>query len=200
MVYRHEIQLFFDVASFFPATSSQSAETSNSTISLTYIADTDEYRPRPLTTEKSFFLQIMRAHLQSLVQHQTHVKDLLLFVSAGWSKALAVSEDIRRLNMEHITDTSIVSDERLAVNAMVLLKDAKTKINVIFEVVAAAAEGDVVIWTTPGARTVYGEEFREDKMKEFFVGKIDDGKIGSGRWADAVRELERKLVAKAKRP
>ncbi len=200
MVYRHEIQLLFDVASFLPPASSQPAVTSNSTISLAYIADTDEYRPLPLTTEKRFFLQLMCAHLQCLVQHQTHVKDLLLFVSAGWSKALAVAEEIRRLNMEHITDTSIVSDERLAVNAMVLLKDAKTKIDVRFEIVAAAAEGDVVIWTTPGARTVYGEEFREDKMKEFFMGKIDDGVMGSGRWADAVRELERKLVAKAKRP
>ena len=66
MCYNHALQLFFRPASFVQSFGNhpQPTEPGNSPISLTYIADTHEYHPQSLSTEKRFFLQIMRAQLQ----------------------------------------------------------------------------------------------------------------------------------------
>ncbi|KAL8948795.1 MAG: hypothetical protein Q9222_005040, partial [Ikaeria aurantiellina] len=112
MTYKDSLQLFFTPCCFLntgtsppsysSSTSPQSSE--NSPISLTYIADSHAYHPRPLSTEKRFFLQIIRAQLQCLPQSQTSISDLLSFISTNWEAALAIAEEVRSLSTQYITD------------------------------------------------------------------------------------------------
>ncbi|KAL8778276.1 MAG: hypothetical protein Q9213_007496, partial [Squamulea squamosa] len=142
MTYKDSLQLYFAPSSFLPSTSSLPPKnTENSPISLTYIADTHEYHPKPLTTEKRFFLQIIRAQLQCLNQSSTSTPDLLGFISRNWDVALTIAEEVRSLNTQYITTTSIVSDEVMNVQAILLLQQIKTKLEVGFQVQARGGEG-----------------------------------------------------------
>ncbi|KAL8698003.1 MAG: hypothetical protein Q9224_002054, partial [Gallowayella concinna] len=141
MTYKDSLQLYFTPASFVSPNSSTAPDQENSPISLTYIADGHEHHPKPLTTEKRFFLQIIRAQLQCLSQRATSTPDLLGFVSRNWDVALHIAEEVQCLSMGYITETSIVSDECMDVKAVVLLKAMKTKLEVSFLVQARGGEG-----------------------------------------------------------
>ncbi|KAF2231158.1 Spc7-domain-containing protein [Viridothelium virens] len=196
MVYRNSIQLFFDMASFRLGGSAYATKQENSSIRLTYIGDDNEHRPRPLTTETRFFLQIMRAHLQCISQGQTRVKELLDFVSSGWQMAWAVSAAVKGLERGFITEPSILSDEKMEIRSMMLLSKLETKIMIGFEVGAAVQDGKVNPHITPTARVAYGESYNERKMAEFLASKVGDRFDG---WADAVWELKEKLLAKGRK-
>ena len=196
MAYRNDIQLFFDMASFRLGGSSRANKSENSTIRLTYIGDDHDHRPRPLTTEKRFFLQIMRAHLQCLAQGQTRVKELLDFVASGWQRVCAISDAIGSLEGEYITEASILSDERMAIQSMMLVSKLETKVMVGFEIHAAVGDGRINIHVTPTARVAYGERYNEPKMAEFLASKVENRLDG---WADAVKELRTRLIAKGQK-
>ncbi|KAI4138676.1 MAG: hypothetical protein L6R39_006668, partial [Caloplaca ligustica] len=142
MTYKDTLQLYFTPSSFIIPGSSTSALAENSPISLTYIADSHEYHPRPLTTEKRFFLQIIRAQLQCLEQSQVLTSDLLNFITRCWEAALTIAEEVRSLGTGYITEATILSDEVLAVKAMVLLQQMQTKLEVTFQVQARGGEGE----------------------------------------------------------
>lgn len=200
MVYHNQIQLFFDTAAFSPCRSvSSPRKRENRPISLTYVADSHEYRPGPLTTEKRFFLQLMRAQLQCLVQHQTSIKDLLSFVSDGWNATTKIHETLRRLQMENIMDVSILSDERLGIRLSMLLPKVETKVRLHFELRASigfsngndqafAVQTDLKV----AGKVVYGEHYKEQKMGDFVMNRVGGGLEG---WEDAVRDLKARLVA-----
>ena len=196
LVYRGVLQLFLTPSAFCKNGAPKSSE--NSPISLSYIADTHEYHPVPLTTEKRFFLQIMRARLQCLQQCQTQIKDVLAFVKAGWEQACVVAKETKQLNLTYVTEPCIRSDDVLAIASMVLLRDMKTKVNVIFEVHVGEDKLDVQMDTTSHAKVIYGESLNEAKMGEFLKQRIGGCK-GAAGWASAVRELEVKLVARGKK-
>ena len=200
MAYHRQLQIFFNFASFLPAAAAATSKLENSPISLIYIGDTDQQHPKPLTTEKRFFLQLMRAHLQCLVQHQTGVKDLLRFVREGWDKALEVSEEVSKLDVEFITNCSILSDERLGVKAVMLLPSLKTKINVRFEIGAVGKGGEVEMGLTVKAEVVYGEKYKEDRMGDFLMSKVGRGSVDTRvRWVDVVRDLKKRLIMQGKK-
>jgi len=200
MSYKGQLQLFFAPSAF----SSQSVVSSPSTngnkpISLVYIADGAERRPEALTTDKRFFLQLIRAQLQCLDQSETSVKDLLSFVSNGWSTAIQVHECLRRLEMENIVNISILSDERLGVELAMLLPKVQTKVNIFFEIsasITAAEKGSSGLQVRTGTevrgKVVYGEQYKEQKMGDFILSRIGKSLIG---WDDAVRDLKARLVA-----
>ncbi len=208
MTYRESLQLSFSAASFLPNNQSHSpTNPENAPISLTYIADTHEYHPVPLSTEKRFFLQFMRAHLQCLPQNLTKVKELLSFVSESWIVAEAVAEEIRVLRLGYITTPAIVTDELMAVNAVLLLPglESKTKIEISFEVgvkcedVSEGVQAGVKV----SAKVVYGEKLNESKMGEFLAGRVGGmivGKEDGGRrkWLAGVQELAARLRARGK--
>ncbi|KAI9703396.1 MAG: hypothetical protein M1820_005868 [Bogoriella megaspora] len=196
MAYRNDIQLLFDISSFMLSGSAHPAKSDNSPIRLTYIGDDHEYHSRPLTTEKRFFLQMMRAHLQCLTQGQTHVKELLAFIAASWAKACAVSEAVKSLSGEFITDVSILSDEKMAIRSMMLLSDLETKVNVEFQLGASIRNGSIDISTTHAVKVAYGEKYNEPKMAEFLGSKVGNELVG---WVDAVMELKERLVAKGRK-
>lgn len=197
MVHRNQLEIFFDVAAFGPSASKGSH---NARISLSYTADQNVHKPQPLTTEKRFFLQLLRAHLHSLTQHETTVRDLLEFISASWAQCLALAEEVHRLDLERITHCDILSDERLAVKSMLLIPSVATKVYITFEIGAAAKASTVEVKLNARAEVAYGEQYREDKMRDFLKTRIGEGmSAGKSTWADAVRELGKKLTQRGKK-
>ena len=157
MTYNRALQLFFTPSSF--KSNESAAKSENSPISLTYIADAHEYHPQPLTTEKRFFLQIMRAQLQCLQQSQTKVKDLLAFVSSSWEAASTIAEQARGLGVGYLTEPTIRSDEVMAVRSFIFLNAMRTKVEIIFEVKARSGDGVAAlnVGVKASAKVCYGE-------------------------------------------
>lgn len=207
MTYRQNLQLYFTPASFRrnKAVAPSERNVENSPISLTYVGDAQEYKSQPLSTEKRFFLQIMRAHLQCLPQPTTKIKDLLRFVSCNWETACLISEEIRILGISYITEVTILLDEVMAIKAVLLLRDMKTKVHIGFEVKVQSEEKaiELDVNVQPTAKVIYGEELKEKKMAEFLQQKIDSrNKLGNGnmgRWARAVLELQERLIARGRK-
>lgn len=199
MTYYRTLQLFFKPSSF-QSKGSSSPPTENSPISLTYIADAYEFRPQPLTTEKRFFLQIMRAQLQCLQQSQTSVRDLLAFVSSSWEIATAIVEEARILGVNYITEPTITSDEVMAIRSFILLRAMRTKVEVGFEVKVQSGEGVAALDVDVKAnvKVCYGEGLKEKKMAEFLESQIK-GAQQRGVWVKAVMELEERLIARGKK-
>ena len=201
MTYNRTLQLFFTPSIFLPNDAgARSAIGENAPISLTYIADAHEHRPQPLTTEKRFFLQIVRAQLQCLQQPQVKVKDLLAFVAESWTAACAIAQEVKVLGICYITEPTITSDEVMAVRSSILLRSMRTKVEVAFEVKVRSGEGVSALHVSvkAGARVCYGEALKEKKMGEFLESKMK-GVEGSGVWAEAVRELEERCLARGKK-
>jgi kinetochore protein Spc7/SPC105 len=195
LTYQRTLQLFLTPSSFLPAASSPT-----SPISLTYLADTHPYHPIPLSTEKRFFLQLLRAHLQCLPQSQTRLKSVLDLIGTAWQRASRVADEIRQLNAAFMTEAAIRSDEVLAATATVLLRDMRTKVAVDFVVaVRDGVEGRLDVRVA--ATVVYGEVLKEDKMAEFLRTRVlAEGRVvGDGGWVAAVRELEARLKARGRR-
>ena len=202
MTYSGTLQLFFTPSSF--ESKESPARSENSPISLTYIADAHEYHPQPLTTEKRFFLQIMRAQLQCLQQSQTKVKDLLTFVSSSWEMASTIAEQARVLGVSYIMEPTITSDEVMAIRSFVLLNAMRTKVEVVFEVKVRSGNGvtSLNVGVKSNAKVCYGEGLKEKAMGEFLESKIAGKGKGAkvkGIWAKAVGELEERLVARGKK-
>jgi kinetochore protein Spc7/SPC105 len=167
MTYNRTLQLFFIPASFALKDGSQT-KSENSPISLTYIADAHEYHPQPLTTEKHFFLQIMRAQLQCLQQSQISVKDLLNFVSSSWDAASIIIEQAHILGVSYITEPTITSDEAMAIRSFILLRAMRTKVQVSFEVKVRSGESVAALGIEVKADAIvyYGENLKEKNMAD----------------------------------
>ncbi|KAL8937365.1 MAG: hypothetical protein Q9211_003727 [Gyalolechia sp. 1 TL-2023] len=203
MTYKDTLQLYFTPSSFMPSASSTSNLSENSPISLTYIADAHEYQPRPLTTEKRFFLQIVRAQLQCLQQSQVLTSDLLLFIARHWETALTIAEELRSLGTRYITETTITSDEVMAVKAILLLPQTRTKLEVALLVQARGGEGDDVkegleVAVSSKVRVVYGEELKEGRMADWVDGRLKEDE-GTGAWGRVVGRLEERLKGRVKK-
>jgi len=203
MTYDRTLQLFFTPSSFQTngkEDKSPNAASENCPISLTYIADARTYHPQPLTTEKRFFLQIMRAQLQCLQQSQTTIKDLLTFVSTSWRTASNIAEEVGMLGVSYITEPTITSDEVMAVRSSMLLQGMRTKVEVVLEIKVRSGNGVAALATNvkAGAKVCYGEGLKGKKMAEFLESKIK-GLKGKGVWVKAVGELEERLRARGKK-
>ena len=199
MTYNRSLQLFFTPSSF-KSNESNTPSTTNNPISLTYIADTRPYHPQALTTDKRFFLQIMRAQLQCLDQSRTSVQELPAFVSNSWDAASSIVEEARFLGVGYISESSITSDEAMVVQASILLRAMRTKVEVGFEVRVNSGGGaaPLGIDVKPSVKVCYGEGLKEKKMTEFLESKIK-GVEGRGVWVRAVGELEERLIARGKK-
>ena len=202
MTYKQTLQLYFCPSAFNSSGQDEASSdhARNAPISLTYTADGHPYHPKPLTTEKRFFLQIMRAQLQCLQQSRTSVKDLLAFVSSGWEIASIVADEASMLSIGYITEPTITSDEVMAIRSVILLQAMRTKVEVIFEVKVRSGEGvaPLGVGVKSNAKVLYGEGLKEKKMAEFLESKIKGAK-DRGTWVRAVGELEGRLRARGKK-
>jgi kinetochore protein Spc7/SPC105 len=193
MTHAHDLELYFQPSAF--ATGSDSP---NASISLAYVGDSATPHPRPLTTCKRFFLQLIRAHLHCIPQSQTRIADLLSLVKNSWATALAVAEGVRWLEHSYITDEHILSDERIAISTNMLLPSLQTKVRCTFEVGASMGENGVETVVEPKAELVYGEKYKADRMRDFlkdFCGDTIREESEMAIWADAVVDLADKLKA-----
>lgn len=189
MAYKSELQLFFHPQSFKQPT--HDGEQPNAPIRLTYIADTNK---KPLTTTLRFFLQLLRATLHGIPQCTTKISNLLAFVSNGWATAAHAAESERRLNLEALTESRIVSDERLAIASNLLLSKVRSKVRATFELAVHVDEQlKVQCNVKPRVEVVYGEQYNEKNMTEFLrtlvAGGVED-------WDHALRQMRQKLIAR----
>ena len=192
MTHSNDLELYFQPSAF-----ATGASTPNGSISLAYIGDSATPHPRPLTTSKRFFLQLIRAHLHCIPQSQTSISSLLSLIKHGWSTALAVAEGIRWLQHSYITEEFILSDERMGITANMLLPTLQTKIKVMFEVAISLGKDSVEDTdVSTSAEVVYGEKYGEEKMSSFLrdfcgtqVKDIDDMTV----WADGMLDLAARL-------
>ena len=193
MTYKSSLQLFFHPSAFrTPSSPQDEAPRPNRPIGLTYTGTT-----QPLPTTIRFFLQLLRASLHALPQSTTKVSSLLHFVSSGWTTALNIAESERRLSIEGLTDTRIVSDERLSIASLILLPKMKTKVRISFDILAAIGEGLALSETVEvDVHVVYGEKLNENKLREVLQGTVKGGVEG---WEGAVRELKGILLSQGAR-
>lgn len=201
MVFDRTLQLFFTPSSFMPNTSRTGANArEDAPISLTYIADAREHHPQALTTDKRFFLQIIRAQLQCLQQSQIKAQDLLSFVSSSWQSARAIVEEARVLGVSYIIEPTITADETMSIRSTILLRSMETKVHIDFEVKVRSGEGvsGLKVSVKPTAKVCYGENLKTKNMSDFLDTQIKSGK-GQGVWAKAVSELEKLLIARGKK-
>ena len=201
MTYRRAIQLHFSPSALNPnASKERPLAGENAPISLTYIADANEHHPQILTTEKRFFLQIIRAHLQCLNQSQTKTKDLLGFVSSSWDLTTLIAEEARALGVGYLSEPVIKGDEIMAICSTIFLRAMQTKVEVTYELKVGSREGvsKLSLSVKPSVRVCYGETLNEKKMSEFVNSRMK-GVEGYGVWAQATKELEEKLLSRGKK-
>ncbi|KAH7127082.1 Spc7 kinetochore protein-domain-containing protein [Dendryphion nanum] len=193
MTHMNDLELYFQPSAF-----ATGKNTPNGSISLTYVGDTATPRSRPFTTSKRFFLQLIRAHLHCIPQWQTRITNLLSLVKNCWATALAVAEGVRWLEHNHITDETILSDERMAISSSMLLPTLQTKVRVTFEIgINIGAEG-VQTEVEPKAELVYGEKYKVKSMCDFlnnFCGNTVKDEKDMTVWADGVSDLAARLKA-----
>ncbi|KAI9826724.1 MAG: hypothetical protein M1819_007269 [Sarea resinae] len=206
MAYRGQLQLYFNVNSFTPndySSIGRPKNPHNSPISLVYIADADDHHLYTLTTEKRFFLQMMRVQLQCLRQGETALKDLLSFVSRSWDKACAVVENIRLMNVCFRTEPKIVSDETLVVRSTLVLPSLATKMIIDLSLAASSTGGTISVAVKPNTRVIYGEHLNESRMEEFLASKLgDSGDAASadeGHWCQSIMDLRSRLLSRGTR-
>lgn len=193
MSYQNDLEVYFQPSAF-----ATGANTPNESISLSYVGDSATPHPRPLTTSKRFFLQMIRAHLHCIPQSQTRISELLSLIKQGWASALAVAEGVRWLEHGHITEESILSDERMAVSSYMLLSTLQTKVKFTFEIGVGLGMGGVETEVGAKAELVYGEKYSEEKMSAFlrdFCGNQVKDEKDMSVWADAVMDLAARLKA-----
>lgn len=202
LCYRNDLSLFLHPGAF---SNGGSSEVPNSPISLSYVGSDEtasNTRPRPLTTTKRFFLQLLRAHVHGAAQSQTAVAALLRAVAAGWDAALAVAEAVRRLEQVCVTDEAILSDERLAVDALIVLAGLKTKVRARFVIEVGGGGDELVAAVGVEAKVCYGERYDEAKMGEFLSQYVGTGLRTvdeMGCWADGVEDLKGRLLKRGKK-
>jgi kinetochore protein Spc7/SPC105 len=191
MTYLNDLELYFQPSAFAAGSAS-----TNGPISLAYVGDSATPHPRPLTTSKRFFLQLIRAQLHCIPQAQTVISELLSMVKNGWAAALAVADGVSWLEHNYVTDEFILSDERMAISANMLLPSLQTKVRVTFDIGVTLGSKEVTTEVDTKAEVVYGEKYGEEKMGAFlrdFCGTEVDAEKDMTVWADGMLDLAARL-------
>lgn len=213
MVYKDDLRLFFYPQVFqCNATNGprrrsgrRSASVSGPTapISLTFAPtnpDDSEEQPPELSTEKRFFLQMIRSQLHvfaMMPKGSVSSKTLLSTVSQGWDVACKVSEEIRLLNLLGITTASILSDERLAIKVVLVLPDPQGRVDIEFTITATILnDGAMVASTNVTANAVYGSVSdilspgKSRKVQHALGKEVESRSLGEGACVSAARGFQ----------
>lgn len=205
MSYKEELTLFFHPAAFVAKSgrrrsgrTSRSVSGPNAPISLTY-SPKDEGTIAELSTERRFFLQMMRSQLHAFAmmpRGSVSAKAVLAMASQGWQMANKVSEEVRLLNMAGITDVSILGDEQLGATLMFLLGGSRINIDFALQV-SIDAEGDFVSRSSVSAKAIYGSVAellsvpgKSRKVQTALSKEVESRELGAGAWVSAVKGLE----------
>ncbi|KAK5064294.1 hypothetical protein LTR84_000127 [Exophiala bonariae] len=219
MMYKNELRLFMypQVYQATPSTARRrsgrkSASTSgpSAPISLTFAPINDEgieSSAPQLSTEKRFFLQLIRSQLHAfsmMPKGSISTKSLLSTVSQGWDLAGRISQELRLLNMVGITSASILGDEKLGVRVMLILP-RRGRVDIEFAVtVTILTDGDIVASTNVTAKAVYGAatdaltSSKTRKVQQALSKEIETRHLGDGAWVNAVHGFESWIAAQQK--
>ncbi|RMZ87559.1 hypothetical protein DV736_g5218, partial [Chaetothyriales sp. CBS 134916] len=189
---------------------SRSVSGPNAPISLTYSPEEDNDQvPRELSTEKRFFLQLIRSQLQAfsmMPKGSVSAKTLLDAISGGWSMAEKVEQEIRLLSKAGITTTNILSDERLRVKIMLMQERDRSRIDVEFGLlVTLLNDGDISASVSvsangvygPAAKTLSGSKLR--KVQTALSKEVESKELGSGAWIGAIHGFEEWVIGQSQR-
>jgi kinetochore protein Spc7/SPC105 len=199
MTYLSDLQLCFNPFAFKGGSAEMELDP---LLSLSYIGDKEGPQAQPLTTGKRFFLQLIRAHIHSLVPSETSIQTLLGLVSSGWNTALALATGVHSLEIEGICEESIVNDETIAVQSYILLPKLRSKVRVTFEVAVETSGGTLDACVRVKADVVYGELYNEPKMGEYLSQWVGDKILepdGMRAWGEAVMSLKEQLIARGRK-
>lgn len=155
----------------------------NASVSLTHTV----HPTSALPTLQRFFLQHARAVLQALPQSETPLPSVLRFVAATWALAGDVAEQARRVGLLAPVEVSILADDVVGVEAVVLVPRVRAKVKVGFEVrVEGQGESGLDVGVQVGVKVgrVYGGGGVES------VGWDIEGVEG---WADAVKAVKGRM-------
>ncbi|NJR31248.1 hypothetical protein HC762_00390 [bacterium] len=210
MRFRSALRLFFHPTAFKPSTPghqgrlgssrSKSESGQSAPISLTYApADGEDTGSANLTTVERFFLQLLQGQLHALAvlpRGSISPRTLLTLVEEGWDLVAKISEEIRRVEIAGITRVSILSDDKLGVNCMLILP-SRSRVDVHFTLTATPTnEGRVPFQITVEAMAKYGSIAtllnggKATKVREALNKQAGSKPIGEGGWAAAIRGLE----------
>lgn len=197
MMYRREIELVFDVASFKPGQP-------NSRIDLWYIATTRDHKALTATAEREFCLQCIRDHVRGLPQSQIKVSRMLRIISAAWDRANALANQVYQLNLTFSTSVLRTSDSAIAVKSSLILGPSQTKVEVLLGIQSSAGPKGLDFIVSHHAGIVYGEQFNAAKMVEFISARIGDHVYSRSEketepWCSVVTDLRAKLTARGKK-
>ncbi|RMZ80707.1 hypothetical protein DV738_g2557, partial [Chaetothyriales sp. CBS 135597] len=189
---------------------SRSVSGPNAPISLTYSPDeSGGHMPRELSTEKRFFLQLIRSQLQAfsmMPKGSVSAKTVLDAISSGWNLAEKVEQEIRLLNKAGITTTSILSDERLGVKIMLVQASDRSRIDIEFGLlVTPLNDGDISASASvsahgvygPAAKALFGSKLR--KVQTALGKEVESKELGGGAWIGAIHGFEQWLSGHVQR-
>jgi kinetochore protein Spc7/SPC105 len=197
MAHKKTLQLSFQPNAFISNANTPPARAPNADISLRYVGPDTTEESATEATVKRFFLQLLRAQTYAIPQCQTRVSELLLFIQQGWDLCSRVEEALRGLESTCVSDVFICGDEKLAIEANMLLNSLGTKVRVRYEMNVSASLGNgVEAAVQVRAKVVYGEKYDEPKMGEF-LSQFVKGRIGSfdelAEWSKGMEDLRLRL-------
>jgi kinetochore protein Spc7/SPC105 len=205
MAYKDELRLFFYPAAFMAKSGrrrsgrkSRSVSGPTAPISLTFSPKHEETSSE-LSTERRFFLQMMRSQLHAFAmmpKRSVSAKTVLSIISQGWEMASKVSEEVRLLNMAGITNASILGDEQLGASLVFMLNGSRINIDFALRV-SVDTEGSFINNSSVTAKAVYGVAAdllsvpgKSRKVQTALSKEVESRDLGSGAWLNAVKGLE----------
>jgi kinetochore protein Spc7/SPC105 len=117
-------------------------------------------------------------------------------IKNGWAAALAVADGVSWLEHNYVTEEFILSDERMAISANMLLPALQTKVRVTFDIGVTLGLNGTTTEVDTKAEVVYGEKYGEEKMGAFlrdFCGTEVNAEKDMTVWADAMLDLAARL-------
>jgi kinetochore protein Spc7/SPC105 len=203
LAHKKILQLTFHPSAFISNSSAPSSSSPNADISLRYVGPEDIDASTPSATAKRFFLQLLRAKVYAIPQCHTRVSELVRFIQQGWDLCARAEEAVRALEVTCVSDVFICGDEKLAIEANLLLNSLRTKVRIRHELsVAASLHTGLEASVQVRAKVVYGEKYDEPKMGEFLMQFVK-GRVGSSEevldWAKGMEDLRERLVRRGRK-
>lgn len=182
--YRSQIELTFQPARFANATGPDSGM-SNGPIKLSFCGS-------DITTTQRFFLQSLQAYLQAMPQRSTLIASMLQTIGEGWTASVDIGKSEQSLRIEGHIETSIKSDECLALTTTILLPRIRTKVRVIF-LASVMIDDDlsIDISTTGDIQVVYGKVPKLDSIKDSLSSYA---RQGADTWQRGLQWLQKEMM------
>lgn len=214
LMYRHELRFFFYPAVYQTQDGgrrrsgrrSRSVSGPNAPISLAYApVNEDEGVSSPsneLSTEKRFFLQLIRSQLQAfsmMPKGSVSSRTILTTISTAWDTASKITQEIRLLNLAAgITSISIVSDDKVSIKTKLIMSGSRIDVEFTLAV-ALLNDGAISSSTTVTANGIYGDQAaylsgsKARKVQTALTKEVENSTVGNGSWIAAIHAFERWL-------